>query len=89
MLHPLQWYREQGITLHVGDPVVSIDRRQRRVISAAGVIAPYDRLLLATGSDPVRLKVAGHDLPGVFTFRSLDDVDGMLEQAAACEDAWP
>jgi nitrite reductase (NADH) large subunit len=81
MLHDLEWYRERGITLHVGDPVASIDRRQRRVISRAGVIAPYDRLLLATGSDPVRLKVAGHDLPGVFTFRNLDDVDGMLEQA--------
>lgn len=83
MLHDLDWYRQQGITLHAGDAVVSIDRRQRRVISAGGVIAGYDRLLLATGSDPVRLKVAGHELPGVFTFRSLDDVDGMLEQARA------
>jgi nitrite reductase (NADH) large subunit len=83
MLHDLDWYRQRRITLHVGDPVVGIDRRQRRVISAAGVTAGYDRLLLATGSDPVRLKVSGHDLPGVFTFRSLDDVDGMLEQARA------
>ncbi len=81
MLHPLEWYREKGITLHAGDPVVSIDRRSKRVISAAGVVAGYDRLLLATGSDPVRLKVTGHDLPGVFCFRSIDDVDGMLEQA--------
>jgi NAD(P)H-dependent nitrite reductase small subunit len=81
MLHPLKWYREKGITLHAGDPVVSIDRRSKRVISAAGVVAGYDRLLLATGSDPVRLKVTGHDLSGVFCFRSIDDVDGMLEQA--------
>lgn len=81
MLHPLEWYREKGITLHAGDPVVSIERRSKRVISAAGVVAGYDRLLLATGSDPVRLKVTGHDLPGVFCFRSIDDVDGMLEQA--------
>lgn len=81
MLHPLEWYREKGITLHAGDPVVSVDRRRKRVISAAGVVAGYDRLLLATGSDPVRLKVTGHDLPGVFCFRSIDDVDGMLEQA--------
>lgn len=81
MLHPLEWYREKGITLHAGDPVVSIDRRSKRVISAAGVVAGYDRLLLATGSDPVRLKVTGHDLSGVFCFRSIDDVDGMLEQA--------
>ncbi len=81
MLHPLEWYREQGIALHAGDPVVSIDRRSKRVISAAGVVAGYDRLLLATGSDPVRLRVPGNDLAGVFHFRSIDDVDGMLEQA--------
>ena len=87
VLHPLQWYRERGITLHAGDPVVAIDRRRRRVISAAGVIAGYDRLLLATGSDPVRLKVRGHDLPGVYSFRNIDDVDGMLQQATAARDA--
>jgi nitrite reductase (NADH) large subunit len=87
VLHPLHWYSERGIKLHVGDPVVSIDRRQKRVISAAGIAAGYDRLLLATGSDPVRLKVTGHDLPGVFYFRNLDDVDGMQEQAASARQA--
>lgn len=87
MLHPLEWYRQQGIALHAGDPVVSIDRRSKRVISAAGVVAGYDRLLLATGSDPVRLKVAGNDLPGVFHFRSIDDVDGMLATAAQARQA--
>jgi len=40
MLHPLEWYRERGITLHTGDPVVSIDRRRKRVISAAGDLGP-------------------------------------------------
>jgi nitrite reductase (NADH) large subunit len=87
MLHPLAWYRERGIALHAGDPVVSIDRRQKRVISAAGVVAGYDRLLLAMGSDPVRLKVKGHDLAGVYYFRSLDDVDGMLQQASSAREA--
>jgi NAD(P)H-dependent nitrite reductase small subunit len=81
VLHSLQWYADRGIKLHVGDPVVTIDRRQRRVISAGGVVAGYDRLLLATGSDPVRLKVRGHDLDGVFHFRNLDDVDAMLARA--------
>src|SRR5690606_17620462 len=47
----------------------------------------YDRLLLATGSDPVRLKVAGHDLPGVFCFRSIDDVEAMLAQAGSARQA--
>jgi NAD(P)H-dependent nitrite reductase small subunit len=87
VLHPLSWYSDRGITLHVGDPVVSIDRRQKRVMSAAGVTAGYDRLLLATGSDPVRLKVTGHDLPGVFYFRNLDDVDGMQKQAVTAQQA--
>ena len=77
-LHSLQWYADRGITLHIGDPVVSVDRRQRRVMSASGIVAEYDRLLLATGSDPVRLKVPGQGLAGVFYFRSLDDVDGMI-----------
>jgi len=87
MIHPLEWYRERAIALHAGDPVVSIDRRQKRVISAAGVVSGYDRLLLATGSDPVRLKVKGHDLDGVFNFRSLDDVEGMLRQVGEVRDA--
>jgi NAD(P)H-nitrite reductase large subunit len=87
MTHDLAWYRDHGITLHAGDAVVGIDRRQRRVISAGGVTASYDRLLLATGSDPVRLKISGHDLPGVFTFRSLDDVDEMLRQSATARRA--
>jgi NAD(P)H-dependent nitrite reductase small subunit len=87
MLHTLEWYRERNIHLHAGDPVVSIDRRQKRVISAAGVVVGYDRLLIATGSDPVRLKVRGHDLPGIFYFRNLDDVDGMLEQAGGAKQA--
>jgi nitrite reductase (NADH) large subunit len=80
-LHSLQWYADKGIAWQVGDAVVSIDRKQRRVISASGVVAGYDRLLLATGSDPMRLKVKGQDLPGIFYFRSLDDVDQMLGAA--------
>lgn len=80
-LHALQWYREQGITLHAGDAVVQIDRQRRRVISAAGRAVRYDRLLLATGSDPVSLEVPGRDLAGITTFRSLDDVDAMLAAA--------
>ncbi len=80
MLHPSEWYAQQGIRLHAGDSVVTIDRKRRQVQSAAGHIAAYDRLLLATGSTPVRLKLPGSDLPGVCYFRSLDDVETMLEK---------
>jgi nitrite reductase (NADH) large subunit len=81
MLHPLEWYREQGVTLHCGDPVIAIDRLRRRVTSRAGTEAGYDRLLLATGSNPIVLPVPGNDLPGVVTFRDLADVSAMLNAA--------
>lgn len=81
ILHPPEWYARQGITLHRGDPVVAIDRKQRRVRSAKGVEAEYDRLLLATGSKPFMLPVPGRDLPGVIAFRDIHDVEAMLASA--------
>ena len=79
VLHPPQWYAQNGVTLHAGDPVVEIDRVRRVVRSKRGVEQPYDRLLLATGSNPIMLPIAGTDLAGVVTFRDLADVDAMLE----------
>ncbi len=81
MIHSRQWYKENGITLHAGDPVQSIDRRRRFVRSASGREVWYDRLLVATGSNPFILPVPGHKLPGVIGFRDLNDVDTMLEAA--------
>jgi NAD(P)H-dependent nitrite reductase small subunit len=83
MLHPLEWYREHGVTLHTADPVVEIDRIRRRVRSRCGVETGYDRLLLATGSSPIVLPVHGNTLPGVVTFRDLQDIDTMLGVARA------
>jgi len=82
MLNTREWYAENGITLHAGDPVVSIDRRRRRVHSRKGVEVPYDRLLIATGSKPFMLPLPGGDLPGVIGFRGIDDVEQMLEAAS-------
>ena len=81
ILHERQWYTDHHVELHCGDPVVEIDRRRRVVRSSKGVEAPYDRLLLATGSTPVVLPIPGNDLPGVVTFRDLADVDEMLAAA--------
>jgi NAD(P)H-dependent nitrite reductase large subunit/NAD(P)H-dependent nitrite reductase small subunit len=83
MLHRPGWYARRGITLHSGDPIVEIDRKRRMVRSKNGTIAPYDRLLIATGSDPIVLPLPGKDLPGVVTFRDLDDVNKMLEASGA------
>ncbi|HEU4486393.1 MAG TPA: FAD-dependent oxidoreductase [Povalibacter sp.] len=81
IINPLAWYREKGVTLHTGDPIVAIDRIRRVVRSQSGVEVPYDRLLIATGSHPVILPVPGNDLEGVVTFRDLQDVDAMLDAA--------
>jgi NAD(P)H-dependent nitrite reductase small subunit len=81
IINPIEWYREKGVTLHAGDAVVSIDRLRKVVRSSNGIEAPYDRVLLAAGSKPVMLPVPGKDLPGVVTFRDLQDVDAMLESS--------
>ncbi|MFM6829450.1 MAG: NAD(P)/FAD-dependent oxidoreductase, partial [Novosphingobium sp.] len=75
------WYSGNGITLVSGDPVVSIDRATQTVVAKSGRVEPYDRLLIATGSDPFIIPVPGKDLAGVVTFRDLDDVDKMLAAA--------
>jgi nitrite reductase (NADH) large subunit len=81
--HPREWYAQRGFTLHTGDAIVSVDRARRTVTSASGRIAPYDRLLLATGSKPFVLPVPGKDLPGVVSFRDIADVERMLEASRA------
>jgi nitrite reductase (NADH) large subunit len=81
------WYDENGITLIGGDPVVSIDRATQTVIARSGRVEPYDKLLIATGSEPFIIPVPGRDLPGVVTFRDLDDVDRMLAAAEQGGDA--
>ncbi len=78
MLNDRAWYAERGIELRAGRKIVAIDRRARRVTDDTGAACPYDRLLLATGSDPVVLPLPGRDLAGVVTFRDLADVDTMI-----------
>ena len=75
------WYDDHGITLVSGDPVTTIDRQARTVTAASGRTVRYDRLLIATGSDPFIIPVPGHDLPGVIGFRDVKDVDAMLAAA--------
>jgi nitrite reductase (NADH) large subunit len=81
VLHSPEWYAQNGVKLHTGDPVVAIDRRRRLVRARSGTEIPYDRLLIATGSNPIALPIPGKELPGVVTFRDLADVDAMLAAA--------
>jgi nitrite reductase (NADH) large subunit len=82
VLNDEAWYRDNGIALHAGRRVEAIDRDARIVRAEGGLEVGYDRLILATGSDPVRLPLPGADLAGVVTFRDLDDVEAMIAASA-------
>lgn len=81
ILNPLSWYEDNNITLHLGKKVVKVDRVRRQVIAADGTTAEYDRLLLATGSNPFILPVPGKDLDGVIAYRDIADTNTMIETA--------
>ena len=82
VLNPLGWYAEHGITLHLGRKVVDVDRRRRVVRADDGTEAAYDRLLIATGSNPFIVPVPGKDLEGVIAYRDIADTHTMIEAAA-------
>ena len=81
MLNDMQWYKDNNVTLHSGKEVTSIDRVNRKVIADDGTEESYDRLLIATGSDPFIIPVPGNDLEGVIAFRDIKDVDTMVAAA--------
>lgn len=81
VLNPLEWYRENGISLHLGKKVIDVDRRRRIVTAEDGTTAAYDRLLIATGSNPFIPPVPGKDLEGVVAYRDIEDTNTMIESA--------
>ncbi len=76
-----QWYQDNGITLYKGHTIVSIDRARRQIHSDKGRSTHYDRLLLATGSNPFIIPIPNNTLSGVVGFRTIQDVNTMLEVA--------
>ena len=81
-LKSASWWRDRGVTLLYGQRASAIDPSIRRVRLAGGATLPYSKLVVATGSRPIRFDLPGMDLPGVVSFRDLSDVVA-LEAAAA------
>ncbi|MER8887533.1 FAD-dependent oxidoreductase [Mesorhizobium sp. M0816] len=81
------FYSKNDIDLHLNADVVSIDARSGEVVLADGARTPYDRLLLATGAEPVRLTIPGADQPQVHTLRSLADCKAIIERATTARRA--
>ena len=78
--HDDDWYAQHGVTCRFGEHVVGIDRT-RKVVTGQNGEVPYDKLIIATGSAPFIIPVQGKDLPGVITYRDLDDTNAMIDAA--------
>lgn len=87
ILNDASWYESHGITLHLNRKITAINRGRRQVIAEDGMVIPYDRLLLATGSRPFILPVPGKDLEGVISFRDIHDVQKMIAAATQLKTA--
>ena len=81
ILNDLDWYKENNIKLHLNKKVVKIDRKNKVAYAEDGTEAGYDRLLLATGSNPFILPIPGNDLQGVIGYRDIQDTNAMIEAA--------
>ncbi|MFC7681878.1 nitrite reductase large subunit NirB [Paenibacillus sp. GCM10028914] len=81
VLNDWNWYKENNITLHVGTTVTKIDEENKVVVANNGLTVPYDRVIIATGSNPFILPVPGSDKEGVVGFRDIADCNQMLEAA--------
>jgi nitrite reductase (NADH) large subunit len=82
-LKPADWWRDRGVTLKYGCAVTEIDVGRRELKIANDESVEFSKLVLATGSTPLRLNVPGAELAGVHTFRDSRDVDLLLTLAAA------
>ena len=75
IIHGDDWYSAHGVTLHKGAKVTTIDRAAKTVTSETGITAAYDKLIIATGSQPFIIPVPGANLAGVLTYRDLMALD--------------
>ena len=75
------FFEQHGITLHLADKVVSIDRLHKQITSARGRVIAYDKLVIATGSYPFVPPVKGHDRPQCLVYRTIEDLQAIKAAA--------
>jgi nitrite reductase (NADH) large subunit len=78
VINPRAWYADRGIALYTNEAITGLDAVNRTVTSASGRVLSYDKLLLATGSQPLVPPLPGLQLPGLCCFRDIKDVDAMI-----------
>ncbi|MEO0899951.1 MAG: nitrite reductase large subunit NirB [Bacteroidota bacterium] len=78
LMAPSTWYGDKGISLHTGELITNIDREKKEITSHLGTVYAYDILVLATGSNPFVPPIPGVEKNGVFVYRTLEDLDGIM-----------
>lgn len=78
---PASWYKENGITLITGERVTDIYRNAKTITTAKEEQYTYDYLVLATGSSPFVPPIKGVEKEGVFVYRTIEDLEGMMAYA--------
>ena len=86
-LDGLEWYAENDITLNVGQRIDTIDKATKIVTTTDGTVQPYDYLVLATGSAPFVPPIEGVEKKGVFVYRTIEDLDAIIEYAKTAKTA--
>ncbi|AEG01805.1 nitrite reductase large subunit NirB [Methylomonas methanica] len=76
-----EFFAEHGIEIHLGDKAATINREQKQVTSAKGVVISYDKLVLATGSYPFVPPVPGHERPQCLVYRTIEDLEAIKAAA--------
>ena len=77
--HPIDWYKKNNITFYFGKTIVTVDREKKKITDSNDQVYTYDKLVIATGSYPFVPPIPGRQLKGVHTYRTIEDVDLMLE----------
>ncbi|WP_288955423.1 nitrite reductase large subunit NirB, partial [uncultured Polaribacter sp.] len=86
---PAEWYSENGIDLIVDERVSDIHRNTKTIITAKNRTFNYDYLVLATGSSAFVPPIKGVEKEGVFVYRTIEDLEGMLSYAAKIKETKP
>ncbi|HNY46268.1 MAG TPA: FAD-dependent oxidoreductase, partial [Casimicrobium sp.] len=81
VLNDWDWYKDNGIKLMTGKTITEIHRTRRELKTDTGEVFGYDRLLVATGSNPFILPIEGKSLPGVISYRDIADTEAMIDAA--------
>jgi len=82
-LRPARWWRDRGVTLRYGVRATAVDAAARNVTLAGGTRLSFSKLVFATGSQLIKPDIPGMDLPGVLTFRDVDNVNAIAAAKAA------